>query len=203
MTVVREIDSAITLTTDGEIAIRNLESARRRSWTKFFEHPTRDGAAEAVVEHERLTLQFVGDVTALDRVEFLAAELSQVDAASARVALVQAQVASMAHRFSDARHYLARAENGGAPTADIDRLRLNIDQACGVNLDIVLDARSRIASETHGTRGLRCLRVTVGRSSRFYCGRRGLQTSLTGTTGMCPPFLLRGLAFNSAYFGAN
>lgn len=150
MTVVQELDGALTLTTDGEIAIRNLESARRRSWTRFFEHPTHNGAAEAVVEHEQLTLQFVGDVTALDRVEFLAAEFSQVDATSARIALTQAQVASMAHRFSDARQYLALAENDGAPKADIDRLRLSIDQACGVNLDVVLDARSRLASETYG-----------------------------------------------------
>jgi tetratricopeptide (TPR) repeat protein len=150
VTIVQEFHSGLTSTTDGEIAIINLESAGRRSWTRFFEHPTRDGAAEAVVEHEQLTLQFVGDVSALDRVELLAAQLSQVDAASARVPLVQAQVASMAHRFSDARHHLARAENGGAPTADIDRLRLNIDQACGVNLDTVLNARSRLASETRG-----------------------------------------------------
>ena len=74
-------------------------------------------------------------------------QLAQVDAASARTALIQAQVASMAHRFADARHYLAQAELGGAPTADVDRLRLNIDQACGSNLDRVLDARRKIANE--------------------------------------------------------
>ena len=69
MTAVAELDCAITPTTDGEIAIINLESARQRSWAKLFADPTRDGVAETVVEHEQLTLQFVGDVSALDRVE--------------------------------------------------------------------------------------------------------------------------------------
>ena len=148
MIVAPELDYSATLSTDGEIAIINLESARSRSWTKFFADPTRDGVAETVVENEQLTLQFVGDACALDRVTLLAAHLNQMDAAFARVALIQAQVASMAHRFSDARHHLAQAKISGAPTADFDRLRLNIDQACGTGLDKVLAARRRIAVET-------------------------------------------------------
>jgi tetratricopeptide (TPR) repeat protein len=137
-------------TTDGEIAVINLESRRRRSWSRFYEDTTRDGAAEFVIENEQLTLQFVGDISALERVELLAARLDQAGPAPARAALVRAEVASMAHRFSDARHYLAQAETGGAPTADVQRLRLNVDQACGANLDTVLDVRRRIANETHG-----------------------------------------------------
>src|SRR5215475_7571169 len=117
-------------TTDGKIAVINLESRRRRSWSRFYEDPMRDGAAEFVIENEQLTLEFVGDISALERVELFAARLDQAGPASARAALVRAQVASMAHRFSDARHYLAQAETGGAPTAEVDRLRLNIDQAC-------------------------------------------------------------------------
>ena len=89
-------------------------------------------------------MQFVGDVTALDRIEVLAAQLNQIAAGSARVALIQAQVASMAHRFADARHYLLQAEVGGAPTADVDRLRLNIDQACGNDFDRYLTRGARL-----------------------------------------------------------
>ena len=150
MTTIAELDCAITPTTDGEIAIINLESARRRSWSKFFADPARDGVAETVVEHEQLTLQFVGDVSALDRLALLAAQLNQAEPVSARTRLIQAQVASIAHRFSDARHYLAEAEIDGAPVPDVDRLRLTIDQACGNDLDCVLDARRRIATETGG-----------------------------------------------------
>ena len=68
-------------------------------------------------EHEQLTAQFVGDLSALDRMEALAEQLGQLDASSARTVLIQAQIASMLHRFSDARHYLAQAELGGAPSA--------------------------------------------------------------------------------------
>ena len=78
----------------------------------------------------------------------LVKQLVELDAGSARTALIQAQIASMTHRFSDARHYLAQAELGGAPAADVKRLRLTIDQACGVNLDSVLDERRQIARKS-------------------------------------------------------
>jgi len=150
VTTIAELDCAITPTTDGEIAIINLESARRRCWSKFFADPARDGVAETVVEHEQLTLQYVGDVSALDRLALLAVQLNQAEPVGARTRLIQAQIASIAHRFSDARHCLAKAELGGAPAADVNRLRLTIDQACGHDLDSVLDARRRIATETGG-----------------------------------------------------
>jgi tetratricopeptide (TPR) repeat protein len=147
MTPSAELETGRLLTTDGEIAVINLESARRRSWTRFFAGPLRDGVAETVVAHEQLVSQFVGDLSALARLEFLATELVQADAVSARTALIQAQVASMAHRFSEARQYLAQAENGGAASHDVQRLSRNIDQACGVNLDKVLDVRRQVANE--------------------------------------------------------
>src|SRR6516162_8897820 len=140
-----ELETCRFLTTDGEIALINLQSARRRSWSRFFTDPQREGVAEAVVEHEQLTAQFVGDVCAFDRLESLAISLAAALPSSARTALIQAQVSSMTHRFTDARHYLARAEIGGAPTDDIRLLKLNVDQACGTNLDRVLDQRRDIA----------------------------------------------------------
>jgi tetratricopeptide (TPR) repeat protein len=132
-------------TTDGEIAVINLESARRRSWNRFFADPLRKGVAETVVEQEQLTAQFVGDVQALDRLEALVGQLVQLDAASARAALIQAQVAAMMHRFADARYLLAQADIGGALSADVNRVLLNVDQACGANLGKVLDERREIA----------------------------------------------------------
>jgi hypothetical protein len=70
-----ELETDRLPTTDGEIALINLESARRRSWSRFLTDPHREGLAEAVVEHEQLTAQFVGDVCALDRLESLANSL--------------------------------------------------------------------------------------------------------------------------------
>jgi tetratricopeptide (TPR) repeat protein len=141
-------------TTDGEIAVINLESVRRRSWNRFFAEPLREGVAETVVEQEQLTAQFVGDVQALDRLEGLVGQLAQVEVASARVALIQAQVASMTHRFADARRFLARAEVGGALSADVNRVLLNVDQACGANLDKVLDERREAARKSGRTEDL-------------------------------------------------
>jgi tetratricopeptide (TPR) repeat protein len=62
--------------------------------------------------------------------------------------LIKAQIASTMHRFPDARCYLAEASLGGAPSADIRRLLLNVDQACGTALDTVLDERRRIAGKS-------------------------------------------------------
>jgi tetratricopeptide (TPR) repeat protein len=143
-----ELETCRLLTTDGEIGLINLESARRRSWSRFFTDPQREGVAETVVQHEQLTAQFVGDVCALDRLESLANSLAAALPSSARTALIRAQVSSMTHRFTDARHYLAQAEIGGAPTDDIRLLKLNVDQACGANLDRVLDQRREIARKS-------------------------------------------------------
>jgi tetratricopeptide (TPR) repeat protein len=141
-------------TTDGEIAVINLESARRRSWNRFFADPLREGVAETIVELEQLTAQFVGDVQALDRLEALVGQLGQVDAVSARTALIQAQGASMTHRFAEARHFLARADTGGALSADVNSVLLNVDQACGANLDMVLDQRRKTARKGGRTEDL-------------------------------------------------
>ena len=144
--------------TDGEIAVINLESARRRSWNRFLADPLREGVAETVVEQEQLVMQFVGDVQALDRLEGLAGQLAQVEGASARASLIHAQVASMMHRFADARRFLARAEIEGAPSADVNRVLLNVDQACGTNLGKVLDERRAAARKSSRTEDL----VTLG-----------------------------------------
>jgi tetratricopeptide (TPR) repeat protein len=142
------LDNEYFQTTDGEIAAANLNSARLRSWSRLDQDPLRAGAAEAVLEYEQLTAQYVGDLSALDRMETLAERLVQLDSCSARTALIQAQVASALHRFSDARHYLAQATLGGAPSADVKRISLSIDQACGLHLEEVLDERRRIVARS-------------------------------------------------------
>ena len=57
--------------TAGGIAAINLDSARRRSWSRFWRAPERPGIAENIVEQELLTARFVGDLTAFDRLEVL------------------------------------------------------------------------------------------------------------------------------------
>jgi TPR repeat protein len=110
----------------------------------FRKDPRLPGVAEAIVDQERLSAQFLGDLDALDRLDVLASEFSRLDD-SFRVALVHAEVASTVHRFDDARSHLAHAAQTGAPDEEIERQALTINQACGVKLNEVFDARRRIA----------------------------------------------------------
>jgi tetratricopeptide (TPR) repeat protein len=152
--------------TDGEIAAINLESTRRGAWARFAQDPRLPGVAEALVDLDRLTLQFLGDLGALDRLEALASDFTRVDNSS-RAALVQAEVASTAHRFDDARDHLARAAQLGGPRAAIERHALTIDQACGVELDAVLAARRRIATTSGRLEDLVPLGAVLADLERF------------------------------------
>ena len=151
MSAIADLDDRCPSATDGEIAAINLDSARRRAWSRFAQDSSRPGVAEAVVDYERLAAQFLGDLDALDRLEALASQFARVDD-SYRGAVVNAEVASTVHRFDDARGHLARAALLGGPPEAIERHRLAIDQACGVGLDAVLAARRRIASGERSAR---------------------------------------------------
>lgn len=139
-----EIDLVHSLT-DGAIAVNNLDSVRQRSWSRFWQDPLRPGIAESIVEQEHLTLQFLGDLAALDRVGSLISQLDHLDAESPRTALVHAQVASMTHRFADARRYLSKPEDCVELAHAARRVSLSIDQACGTRLKTVLEVRLRMA----------------------------------------------------------
>jgi hypothetical protein len=145
MTAFPELGHPGPFATDGEIAAINLESARRGAWARFAQDPRLPGVAEEIVDSERLASQFLGDLDVLDRLDVLALQFARADN-SFRATLVQAEVASAAHRFDNARGYLARAVQTGAPREAIERQALAIDQACGVGLEAVLAARRGFAS---------------------------------------------------------
>ena len=112
MTEAAMLDSECFQTTDGEIAIVNLNSESLRSWSRFYQDPQRRGVVETVLKEEQLTAQFASDLSALDRLETFGEQLGRLDASSARTMVIQAQIASALHRFSDARHYLAQVSLG-------------------------------------------------------------------------------------------
>ena len=64
-----------------------------------------------------------------------------------RTALIHAQVASMGHRFAEARSYLAKLKSRSA-AVDVQSPVLSIDQACGTRLESVLEARRKMAAES-------------------------------------------------------
>lgn len=148
MIAVLDTDLDCPLATDGDIAVINLESARQQSWSQFWQSPQREGIAEYIVEQEQMTLQFLSDAGALDRLDNLVQRLvcNRVDAR--RTSLIQAQVASTTHRFSDARGYLEAAEAHGKLPEAATRLSLSIDQACGNRLEEVLDIRRGMAADS-------------------------------------------------------
>jgi len=148
MIVASDLEMNLPPATAGDIAVINLGSARQQSWGRFWDKPHQPGIAEYIVEQEQLAVQFLGDLEGLDRLETLSNQLARLDNESSRTALISAQVASITHRFADARNHLARAEVRGAPQDTTERLSLTIDQACGTNLDAVLDARYRMAAES-------------------------------------------------------
>lgn len=161
------VDSRRYAVTDAEIAVVNLLNVRRRSWDRFARDPMRAGAAERIVEEEQLVLQFTGDVVALERLEALADALARCDPASARTALVQAQIASAVHRFVDARRHLAHARLRGAPAVQVERQTLGVDQACGTRLESVLDARGSIARASGRLEDLVPLGAALADMDRF------------------------------------
>jgi tetratricopeptide (TPR) repeat protein len=148
MIEVPDLELSFPVATAGEIAVHNLESVRQQSWGRFWQEPRRPVIAESIVEQEQLAAQFLGDMGALDRIKSLVNQLDRVDAESSRTALIHSQVASMGHRFAEARGYLAQAEVRGAPPDVATRLSLSIDQACGTRLEAVLDARRSMAAES-------------------------------------------------------
>lgn len=141
------LENLSTRTTDGEIAVINLQSERRAAWARFTRDARSPGAVEAVVDRERMTGQFLSDPYVLDRLQALAAQSSAVGD-SFREFLTRAQAASTGHRFTEARAHLARAAQSGGDQAPLKLLSLAIDQACGTDLDSVLAARRKIAGES-------------------------------------------------------
>jgi tetratricopeptide (TPR) repeat protein len=140
--------SELPRATAGEIAVLNLESSLERSWNTLRRWPNRPGTVDRIVEEEQQRAQFLGDVTALDRLAALSSELCGCRPSSADTQFVAAQIASMLHRFSDAKAHLAKAEALGVPRQLSGRVRLTIEQALGENLDTVLAARQKLSGST-------------------------------------------------------
>src|SRR5271170_5098212 len=155
MMQLQRIDLGSPLVTDGDIAVNNLQSARRPAWSRLLRMPDRLDIAEYIVELESFTAQFLGDLQSLDHLETLVAHLdrtdpesSRVDPESSKALLIHAKVASIAHRFAEAKGYLAKIAGCEESSKVAERLLLSIDQACGNNLGAVLATRRRMAAES-------------------------------------------------------
>ena len=149
MIEIETVDTTHLSITDGEIAVNNLGSARRNAWNRFWRQPERFEVAEYILELENFAVQFLGDLSALDRLEVLVREVGSSQSDPAHTDLIRAQVACTLHHFADARDYLAAHAFTGRLGLVAERLSLNIDQACGDRLQYVLESR-RQATESSG-----------------------------------------------------
>ena len=140
-----ELDFAVT---DGEIAVNNLESARQNAWNRLRVAPQPLDIAEDIVELESLAAQLIGDLEALDRLSSLIQYLDAIEPDSSQAALINAHVASVTHRFSDARFHIDKAAAMAELPNSAKRLSLAIDQACGNRLDAVLETRQLLAKQS-------------------------------------------------------
>ena len=181
----KALELAFPAVTDGKIAAINLESARRRAWVRFAQCPRIAGIAEAVVNAERMTAQFLGDLDALDRMEKLAAQFARVDD-TCSAELVNAEVAAALHRFEEAQVHLGRARLLGAPRQDLKRHSLTIDQACGVRLDVVEAERRRIAAASGRLEDLVPLGSVLADLDRFAEADAVYRDALDSYDGMSP-----------------
>ena len=71
-----DLDSECFVLTDGEIAVLNLESARRASFT----NPVQTGVAEVVIEHEQLFLNPCGRAALTSRSPLAAGGSGRIEA---------------------------------------------------------------------------------------------------------------------------
>jgi len=148
MTSSSVLEAIPPLATSGEIAVINLESSLQQSWGRFWHSPERLGVAEYIVEQEQMKLQFLSDAASLDRLDALVECFAHSDAEPMRIALLQAQVSSTKHHFSEARAHLESIDAFGPIPPAVNRLLLSIDQACGNSLGAVLEARRQTAAES-------------------------------------------------------
>jgi hypothetical protein len=175
MTQVADIEVERIALTAGDIAAINLESARQRSWNRFWRAPQQPQIAEMIVEQEQLTAQFIGDLAAFDRLETLVRELTRVEPESARTALIAAQVACSTHRFAEARESLAQAAARGAPigrdgTPHADHRPCHGDESLGGAGGADASAPRGLDIGRSGSRSGRCWRIWVNstRPDRTY-----------------------------------
>lgn len=148
MIEVETVDTTYPSVTDGEIAVNNLESARRNAWNRFWRQPQRLEVAEYILELENFAVQFLGDLSALGRLGVLVRGLGGPQPDPAHTSLICAQVASTLHQFAEAKDYLAGCTFTGRLSLAAHRLSLSIDQACGDRLEYVLESRRQTAESS-------------------------------------------------------
>ncbi len=180
--------------TAGELAVLNLKSSLERAWEVSRRWPDRPGCFERIVDEEQLRAQFLGDVSALDRLATLASEQCRRRPELPSTHLAAAQVASMAHRFADAKTHVEAAKAQGAPAPHTQRALLSIKQARGEDLPELLEARRQMAETSADLQELVALGALLAELGRFDEAERTYERALQ-TYDSVSPFALGWVCF--------
>ncbi len=172
--------------TAGELAVLNLKSSLERAWEVSRRWPDRPGGFERIVDEEQLRAQFLGDVTALDRLTTLASEQCRSRPELSSTHLAAAQVASMAHRFADAKTHVEAAKARGAPASHTRRALMSIKQARGEDLPELLEARRQMAENSRELYELVALGALLAELGRFEDAERSYERALQTYDGVSP-----------------
>jgi TPR repeat protein len=148
--------ASITLpaATDGTLALINHESILDRCWQTIDLHPDRLGIAAQLIDEEYRRSHFLGDAGALARLLVLSDTLLQQSARSGEAYLLAAQIASLVHKFAEARLYLVQANDLAADAQSVLRQQLSIDHATGHNWKGVLETRLRLSEQSPNLQNL-------------------------------------------------
>lgn len=133
-------------TTDGDLAIGNLESLIAGSEHVLAANPHTPTQLAALAGFLVARAQVLGRLGDYDRAEQVAEQLVREAPADGESYLIRASVRASLHRFRDALADLARAQRRGLDDDRVVVQRAIIDQAVG-RLGQALAARSRIAKE--------------------------------------------------------
>jgi tetratricopeptide (TPR) repeat protein len=184
------------MATAGDLAIRNHESFLDRCWYVLRRSPDRHGTAEQILEEERRRINFLGDVSALDRLVTLASELCAERPSSPDTHLIAADVASLRHQFAEARKHLDEAAQREAAEEQSSRIKLAIEQAIGENLPGVLARRQEIAETTQALQDLVPLGALLADMGEFEQANRAYERAIWQYRDVSP-FALAWVCFQS------
>lgn len=145
---------ALPAATDGALALLNHESILDRCWQTIERYPERMGIAAQLIDEEYRRSHFLGDASALERLLVLSDTLLQQSARSGETYLLAAQIASLVHKFADAKLYLVQANDLAADAQSVLRQQLSIDHATGHNWQGVLETRLRLSEQSPSLQNL-------------------------------------------------
>lgn len=178
--------SNIPLATDGELALLNHCSVLKRCWKVLENSFERTGIIESIIDEEQKRIQFLGDYSALDRLESLSSKILSIENPQYSHYLAVAQIDSARHHFLNAINHVNTARERGAPDEEVEPIELSIMQATGTDLPLVLKKRQDRAINIGGIANLLPLAALLSDMGEFDQARKTYLEAFQGYRDLSP-----------------